>query len=396
MPDYNELKRKFIEIYGGDESDIRVFTSPGRVNMIGEHTDYNGGFVFPAAIMQSSTLLVRKTKGDKIRLAATDLNDRPVIDISNIEECRSLKWGNYQAGVAYVMQNAGYTIVPCDILYHDEVPLGAGLSSSAAIEVVMALMLATFSNEANDKKNEIDMTEIAKLSQKAENIFCGVSCGIMDQFASAMGREGHAIFLDCKDLSYKYVPLDMKGYKIVIGNTKKKRSLAESKYNERCEECAKALEQLRQIKPEATCLRDFAVEEFEENKMLIKDDVCRMRAEHVIYECDRVLKSVEALTSDDLEEFGKLMTGSHISLRDLYEVTGMHLDTMVEESLKIEGCIGSRMTGAGFGGCTVSIVKDDVLDTFISQVKEKYTSRTGITPEFYISEPSDGGREIKL
>ena len=151
MPDYNELKRKFIEIYGGDESDIRVFTSPGRVNMIGEHTDYNGGFVFPAAIMQSSTLLVRKTKGDKIRLAATDLNDRPVIDISNIEECRSLKWGNYQAGVAYVMQNAGYTIVPCDILYHDEVPLGAGLSSSAAIEVVMALMLATFSNEANDK-----------------------------------------------------------------------------------------------------------------------------------------------------------------------------------------------------------------------------------------------------
>lgn len=396
MPDYNELKRKFIEIYGGSENDIRVFTSPGRVNMIGEHTDYNGGFVFPAAIMQSSTIIVRKTEGDKIRLAATDLDDKPVIDINNIEASRSLKWGNYQAGVAYVMQQEGYTITPCDVLYHDEVPLGAGLSSSAAIEVVMALMLATFSNESNNITDSVDMIKMAKLSQKAENVFCGVSCGIMDQFASAMGRQGHAIFLDCKDLAYKYVPLDLKGYKIVIGNTKKKRSLAESKYNERCEECAKALEQLQVEKPEATCLRDFSVEEFEDYKLLIKDEICRMRAEHVIYECDRVLKSVEALSNGDLINFGKLMTGSHISLRDLYEVTGMHLDVMVEESLKIEGCIGSRMTGAGFGGCTVSIVADNVVDKFIEEVGDNYTKKTGIVPEFYVSEPANGGREIKL
>jgi galactokinase len=209
-----------------------------------------------------------------------------------------------------------------------------------------------------------------------------------------MGRKNHAIFLDCKDLSFKYVPLELKGYKVVIGNTNKKRSLAESKYNERRAQCEEALEQLKLAYPDAECLRDITAEQFENGKTLILDEVCRMRAEHVVYECDRVLKSVEALAEGDLRAFGNLMTASHISLRDLYEVTGTHLDVMVEESLKIEGCIGSRMTGAGFGGCTVSIVADSAVDNFISEVGKNYEERTGIAPSFYVSEVGDGGREI--
>ena len=398
MNDYPSIVKAFLELYGGSAEDVRVFTAPGRVNLIGEHTDYNGGFVFPAAICYASTIAVRRRKDGSrtIRLAATDLPDRVTVDLDNPEASRSLRWGNYQAGVVDVMQKAGYTVSPCDVLYCDEVPLGAGLSSSAAIEVVMALMLATFSLEDAGLSQPVDMIEIAKLCQQAENEFCGVSCGIMDQFASAMGRQNHAIFLDCKSLDFRYVPLELRGYKIVIGNTRKKRSLAESKYNERCSECAKALEQLKIALPDITCLRDVSVDAFEDSKMLISDEVCRIRAEHVIYECDRVLKSVEALNNGDLQAFGRLMTASHISLRDLYEVTGLHLDTMVEESLKIDGCIGSRMTGAGFGGCTVSIVREECVDEFIGTVGAHYEERTGIRPDFYVSGACDGAREIRL
>ena len=393
MTDKREIINSFISLYGGDDSDIRVFSSPGRVNLIGEHTDYNGGFVFPAALTQSSTVAVRKTDTGFIRIAATDLPDRVALDIEKLGEYRNLRWGNYQAGVAYVMQQEGYYIQSCDILYNDTVPFGAGLSSSAAIEVVMSLVLAQFSyeNGVTDKPN---MIELAKISQKAENTYCGVNCGIMDQFASAMGRKNHAIFLDCKDLSFKYVPLDLSGYKIVIGNTNKKRSLAESKYNERRAQCEEALAQLKIAYSDAECLRDIPAEKFEDAKELIIDDVCRMRAEHVVYECDRVLKSVEALESGNLRDFGNLMTASHISLRDLYEVTGPHLDIMVEESLAIEGCIGARMTGAGFGGCTVSIVADYAVEGFISEVGYNYQARTGIVPAFYVTEAGDGGREI--
>ena len=209
-----------------------------------------------------------------------------------------------------------------------------------------------------------------------------------------MGRQNHAIFLDCKSLDFRYVPLELRGYKIVIGNTRKKRSLAESKYNERCAECSKALEQLKIALPDITCLRDVSVDAFEDSKMLISDEVCRIRAEHVIYECDRFLKSVEALNNGDLQAFGCLMTASHISLRDLYEVTGLHLDTMVEESLKIDGCIGSRMTGAGFGGCTVSIVENDAIDTFIEKVGTAYKEKIGYAADFYVVEIGDGARKL--
>lgn len=390
-----ELKSEFCKLYGRNDSDIRIFASPGRVNLIGEHTDYNGGYVLPAALSMQTVIALRQNNTNKINLAATDLPDRVSLDIDNLENYKDLKWGNYQAGVAYVLQKAGYNILGCDLLYDDTVPHGAGLSSSAAIEVSTAYALATLSNETNKIEGSPDLKEMAVLSQKAENEYCGVNSGIMDQFASAFGKEKNAIFIDCLDLSYKYVPLDLTGYRIIISNTKKKRSLADSKYNERRAQCEKALEELKTAYPKAECLRDISVAEFEEARSAITDDIAAIRAEHVIYECDRVLKSIDALSKGDITLFGKLMTASHISLRDLYEVTGFELDTLVEEALKIDGCIGSRMTGAGFGGCTVSIVSESRVDDFIENVRENYIEKTGLIPEFYIANTGNGVREIK-
>jgi galactokinase len=390
-----DLKKKFIEIYGGSENDLRVFASPGRVNLIGEHTDYNGGYVFPAALTLNSTVVIRPRKDRQIGLAATDLDVLVKADLDKLDEYKDLKWGNYQLGVADELQKAGYKLIGCDFLFNDTVPLGSGLSSSAAIEVVTALTLVTLGYEANGIKKEVDMISMAKISQIAEHNYIGVKCGIMDQFASAMGKANHAIFLDCKDLSYKHVPFDIKGYRIVITNTTVKRSLATVKYNERRGECEKGLEILKTALPKATCLGEISMDQFNANKHLIEDEIVRKRVEHVIAEDYRVLRSIEALTGNNIEEFGKLMIQSHDSLRDLYEVTGVELDTLVEEALKIEGVAGSRMTGAGFGGCTVSIVADAVVDNFIETVGRKYTERVGLTAKFYVSEIGDGGKEIK-
>lgn len=390
----NELKNKFLEIYGGSEEGIRIFSSPGRVNLIGEHTDYNGGFVFPAAVTMSSTVVARPRNDRTINLIATDLMIRVEASLDQLEQYKTIKWGNYQLGVADELQKAGYPLVGCDLLYHDTVPLGAGLSSSAAIEVATAITLVSLGDPAYGKTKSIDMVEMAKISQRAENKYCGVNCGIMDQFASAMGKANHAIFLDCKDLSFNHVPLNLKGYKIVIANTNKKRSLADSKYNERRSECEKGFEFLNAVIPGTTCLGDISYEEFVKFGSVIKDEVIRKRVEHVISEDDRVLKSVEALSKDDIEQFGKYMIASHNSLRDLYEVTGVELDTLVEEALKMEGVAGSRMTGAGFGGCTVSIVREEAVEKFIETVGKNYTAKTGLTATFYVSEAGDGGREI--
>lgn len=390
----SELKQKFIEIYGGKEDDLRAFASPGRVNLIGEHTDYNGGFVFPAALTMKTTIIARKRNDNIIRLAATDLPDRVEIDPAKIEDYKTLRWGNYQAGIISEMMQDGYTIVGCDLLFDDTTPHGGGLSSSAAIEVATALTLATFSNEAKGNTNAVDMIEMAKIGQRAENKYVGVNCGIMDQFASAMGKKNHVIFLDCKDLSYRLVPLKMDGYKIVISNTNKKRSLADSKYNERRAECEKGLEILKQALPDKTYLGEISVAEYEQHKELITDPTIQRRVSHVIYECDRVLRSIEALEKENIEAFGQLMIASHNSLRDLYEVTGVELDTLVNEALKVDGVIGSRMTGAGFGGCTVSIVADNAVDRFIAQSGKAYQEKIGYEPSFYVSEIGDGGMEL--
>lgn len=390
-----ELKKQFIDIYGGDESDLRVFAAPGRVNLIGEHTDYNGGYVFPAALTMNTTVIARKRNDNLIKLCATDLPDRVEADITRLGDYKDLKWGNYQIGVAYELEKLGYEIVGCEILSHGTIPYGGGLSSSASIEVSVAVMFATFSNEKKGLENNIDMIEMAKVSQRTEHTYAGVNCGIMDQFASAMGKKDMAIFLNCKNLDYKLVPLKMDGHKLIIANTNKKRGLADSKYNERRSECEAAFEILKGAMPDKTCLGDISIAEFEKFAHLIENPVVRKRAEHVIYEDDRVLKSIEALEAGDLKKFGELMCGSHNSLRDLYEVTGIELDTLVDEALKIEGTVGSRMTGAGFGGCSVSLVREDAVDKFIEEVGKNYTAKIGYAPSFYVSEIGDGGMEIK-
>ncbi len=391
-----ELKKEFVKYYGGSEDDIRIFMSPGRVNLIGEHTDYCGGFVFPAAITMGTYIAARKTNDKIIKMRATDLPDYVEADATRINDYKHLSWGNYQLGVAAELEKRGYEIVGCELLFDDTIPHGGGLSSSAAIEVATAITFATFSNELKGITEPLDMIEMALCGQGAENNYCGVNCGIMDQFASAMGKKDHVIFLDCKKLEdYKLVPLKMDGYKIVISNTNKKRSLADSKYNERRAETEEGFAELKAALPNATCLGDISLAEFEANKHLIKRDIVRQRVTHVIEEDDRVLKSIEALQKGDILEFGRLINASGDSLRELYEVTGKELDTLVAEARKVDGTIGSRMTGAGFGGCTMSIVREDAVDTFIEQVGKAYNEIIGYPASFYVDDIGDGGHEVK-
>ncbi|NLL67814.1 MAG: galactokinase [Clostridiaceae bacterium] len=388
------LIQRFLGYFGGGGEQLRIFTSPGRVNLIGEHTDYNGGFVFPAALTLATRIVARPRNDNIIKLIATDLEKMVETDLNNLSAYKNLKWGNYQLGVADELMKAGFNIRGCDLMYDDKVPLGSGLSSSAAIEVATAIALVSLGDEAYGKTKEIDMIEMALISQKAEHNYVGVMCGIMDQFASAMGKKDHAIFLDCKDLSYEHVPIMLDGYSLVIGNTNKKRSLGEGKYNERRAQCEAGLEILREVFPKADCLRDISVMDYEEYKSMLRDDIIKKRVEHIIYENQRVLDSVKALKEGNLELFGKLMNQSHNSLRDLYEVTGIELDTLVDEARKIDGVLGSRMTGAGFGGCTVNLVANKSIDEFILKVGKAYKEKIGYEASFYISDIGDGGREL--
>ena len=379
---------EFVKIYGGNTEGIRVFESPGRVNLIGEHIDYNGGHVLPVALTMATTVLVRKRNDRTIRLYATDLKYVVEANLDRLELFKDYKWGNYQLGVAWQLMAEGYDVPGCEMLFEDKVPLGSGLSSSAAIEVATALALNRLGGY------ETGMEELAVISQKAEHNYVGVNCGIMDQFASAMGKRNHAILLNCRDNSYRLIPLETGDYSLVISNTKKKRSLGESAYNKRRNECETALGILQKAVPAARFLCDISYEELMDNIGLIKDPVIKNRALHCISENDRTLKSAEALENGNLDEFGCLMTASHESLRDLYEVSCKELDTLVEAALSCEGVLGSRMTGAGFGGCTVSLVKKDNIERFIKRVGTVYKEKTGLEAAFYISEAGEGGREV--
>lgn len=389
----DELVKKFLGYFGGADEGIRLFTSPGRVNLIGEHTDYNGGFVFPAALTLATTVVARPRADRKINLIATDLEKMVEADLDNLSAFKNLTWGNYQLGVADELQKAGYNLKGCDLMFDDKVPLGSGLSSSAAIELAAAIALVSLGDKSYGGDKNINKIEMALISQKAEHNYVGVKCGIMDQFASAMGKRDHAIFLDCRDLSYELVPLKLSGYSLIIGNTNKKRSLGEGKYNERRAECESGLANLQEKLHNATCLRDVSCIDFEQYKNIIKDETIRKRVEHIVYEDQRVLDSVKALKEGNLNRFGMLMNQSHNSLRDLYEVTGIELDTLVYEARKVEGVLGSRMTGAGFGGCTVSLVKNDKINDFILMVGRKYKEKIGYEASFYVSDIGDGGRE---
>ena len=382
------LQDNFINVF--NVKDQHLFFSPGRVNLIGEHTDYNGGHVFPCALSFGTYGIISKRNDRKVRLYSMNFEDLGVIEFSL--DCmvydKSHDWANYPKAVIKTFENHGYrTEHGFDILFYGNIPNGAGLSSSASLEVLMAVII-------NDLNNfNLDMISMVKMCQEAENKFIGVNCGIMDQFAIGMGTEGCAILLDCNTLEYRYSKINMEGYKIVIGNTNKKRGLADSKYNERRSECETALAQIQTVK-NINSLGELTEEEFEEVKNVITDPIVRKRAKHAVYENQRTLKAVKALENNNLLLFGKLMSESHISLRDDYEVTGKELDTLVSLAWEMPGVIGARMTGAGFGGCTVSIVKEENVQNFIDTITKKYTEIIGYAPDFYVATISDGARKL--
>ncbi len=380
-------KNEFMEKFGDNKTNLRVYFAPGRVNMIGEHTDYNGGYVFPCALNFGTYLVIRPNDSEQMRLATTNFRFSANVPLKSFEN-QGNHWINYPMGVMDQFKKRGLKLKGMDILFSGTIPNGAGLSSSASIEMVTAVAL-------NDiLGTNLDMLDMAKLSQKAENDFVGVKCGIMDQFASGMGKKDHAIFINCKTLDYETIPLNLGDYKILISNTNKRRGLAGSKYNERraqCEAAVKILSKAKKIK----FLGDLDLSEFNEIKHLITDEIILKRARHVVSENERVLNAIKALKSDNLQKFGQLMNESHDSLRDDYEVTGIELDTLVNEARKVDGVLGSRMTGAGFGGCTVSLVHDDALNEFTNRVGMAYKAAIGLKPDFYIAEIGDGARRLE-
>ena len=385
-----QLVKKFQELFG-EGGDIRFYFSPGRVNLIGEHTDYNGGHVFPCALTIGTYGVARKRADRKIRLYSENFSKMGVIETSldDLVYRDSAGWTNYPKGIVWTFQEKGYPVEKgFDMLMYGNIPNGSGLSSSASVELLMGIILKDlFGYE------DLTMINLALIGQYGENNFNGMNCGIMDQFAIAMGKKDHAIFLDTQNLQYEYAPIRMDGYKIVIAASNKKRRLTDSKYNERRAECEEALKDIQSVK-KIQALGELTEEEFEQVKDAVKDPVCRKRAKHAVYENQGTIQAVKALKNNDLETFGKLMNESHVSLRDDYEVTGKELDTLVEAAWKQDGVIGSRMTGAGFGGCTVSIVKEEAVDAFIKNVGEIYEKEIGYEADFYVVEIGDGTRRI--
>jgi galactokinase len=381
-----ELKKAFEATYGKPAE--AVYFAPGRVNLIGEHTDYNGGPVFPCALSFGTRLLI--AKNDKQVMNFKSLN-QPEIETLQFDQLTTRlenSWVNYPLGVMAQFIKRGKTFTDgYDILIWGDVPNGAGLSSSAALEVVTAFAL-------NDQMNTgFSRADIALIGQKAEHEFALVNCGIMDQFVSANGAKDHAVYLDTTTLEFELVPVKLEGVKIVISNTHSPHKLDSGAYNQRVAECKKAVEQLNTVRP-IKFLAELTEADFKEIESAITDPVAHKRARHVVGEVQRTSDAVEALKAGNLELFGKLMNASHVSLRDDYEVTGPELDCMAEEAWKVEGVIGSRMTGGGFGGCTVSLVKDEAIDTFIQEVGANYEKRIGIKPDFYIAEIGDGATKL--
>lgn len=385
----NKMREEFAKIFG-EGKEPELYFAPGRVNLIGEHTDYNGGHVFPCALSIGTYALARKNDCGKMRFYSLNFTRFGMLaveakDFKNVPEDN---WCNYPKGVMWAYTQKGYTIDSgLDILYYGNIPNGSGLSSSASIEVATSVIL-------NDQFGfDVDMVEVSKICQFSENKFNGVNCGIMDQFAIAMGKAGHAIFLDTADLSYTYAPLELTGAKIVIACSNKKRGLADSKYNERRSQCETALAELQKVKP-IKSLGELTEAEFDAIADAITDPVNRKRAKHAVYENQRTIRAVDALAKNDIALFGKLMNESHVSLRDDYEVTGIELDTLAETAWDQPGVIGSRMTGAGFGGCTVSIVEDDKIDAFIENVGKVYKEKIGYAADFYAVNVGDGAHKL--
>lgn len=385
-----ELMQKFQEIFGG-EGDIRSYFAPGRVNLIGEHTDYNGGHVFPCALTIGTYGLARRRNDNKLRFYSTNFSKLGVIESSLDDLVPSDKagWTNYPKGVMWTFEKRGYKLASgVDFLIYGNIPNGSGLSSSASLEVLTGVMLKDlFGFE------KLSMQDLALIGQYSENNFNGMNCGIMDQFASAMGKKDCAIFLDTSTLEYEYAPVKLADAKIVITNSKVKHSLVGSAYNDRRNECEAALKELQAV-VDIKSLGDLSEEAYEANKDAVKDPVCRKRAKHAVYENQRTIKAVQALKDNKVEEFGKLMNASHVSLRDDYEVSCEEIDILVDLAWQLPGVVGSRITGGGFGGCTVSIVKNDAVDNFIETIGKKYKEKVGHEAEFYVVEIGNGAGKL--
>lgn len=384
--DPRELPKDFVKIYGGTEDSVSVFSSPARINIIGEHIDYNGGMVFPAAINRYLYVAIRKRGDTKIiyndaRFPGTyefDVNETFVYKKEN-------DYANYLNGILSQLKEKEFSF-PCgfEILMASNVPAGGGISSSSALECGFAYAVSeTFGFG-------IDRIEIAKLGQMSEHNFMNVNCGIMDQFIIAMGKKNTAVMLNCDTLEYQYAPLELGDYRFVVMNTNKQRKLADSKYNERRSQCEEALKILQDSGLKITALCQLTPDEWEKSKGAIKDEILLKRARHCIYENQRVKDAVKVLEEKNLSALGKLLNASHKSLKEDYEVTGIELDTLAEESQKQNGCLGARMTGAGFGGCAIALVHKDSIDTFIENVQKAYTEKIGYAAGFFACESGDG------
>ncbi len=388
------MKKKLFDMFAelfGDSEGARFYFSPGRVNLIGEHTDYNGGHVFPCALTLGTYGAARKREDNKIHLYSMNLDSFGVVEASldDLTNKKEYNWANYPLGVVWAFKEKGHTITSgFDMVIWGNIPNGSGLSSSASLEVLTGVILTDLF-----EIKDLSMTDLALIGQYSENNFNGCNCGIMDQFAVAMGKKDHAIFLDTSDLSYEYAPCVLDGAKIVITNSKVKHSLVDSAYNDRRNECAAALKAL-QSELDIQALGDLTPEEFEAHKSLIKDEIPLQRAKHAVYENQRTIDAVTALKAGDIERFGKLMNQSHISLRDDYDVSCEEIDILVDLAWKIPGVLGSRITGGGFGGCTVSIVKDESIDTFIETIGKTYLEKVGHEAEFYTVDIGDGASRL--
>lgn len=380
-----KVLQKFEELFGNAE-DVRVYFAPGRVNMIGEHTDYNGGHVFPCALTIGTYMAVKKREDRRLRFYSLNFDQLGVLEssIDGMKPEEAAEWTNYPKGVMWAFEGRGFSMdCGLDMVVYGNIPAGSGLSSSASLEVVTGYMLKDLYGF------DVTNVDIALIGQYSENNFNGMNCGIMDQFASAMGKKDNAIFLNTADLSYEYAPLVLDGAKILITNSNVKHKLVDSKYNERRSECETALKELQEVVG-INGLGDLTEEQFETYKPAIKDEIRRKRAKHAVYENQRTIRAVEALKNKDIELFGKLMNASHVSLRDDYEVSCEEVDVLAQEAWKIPGVIGSRITGGGFGGCTVSIVKDEAVDTFIEKVGAAYEEKVGKKADFYVVDIGDG------
>lgn len=384
-----QLIRAFEDKFGAG-GDIRVYFAPGRVNLIGDHTDYNGGAAMPAALTYGTWFAVRQRDDTRLRFYSENFEEDGVIegDTRSLEDLRDAGWVRYPAGVLWTFGEEGMPVQKgMDMYVLGTIPNGSGLSSSASVEVGTGYVLKDMYGF------DVSLEQIAKLGQRAENAFVGVNCGIMDQYAIAMGRDGNAIFLTTSPLAYEYAPLDMEGAQIVIVSSNKKRGLGDSKYNERRAECETALTELQE-QVDIASLGDLSSEEFEQICDAIQDPVRRRRARHAVSENERTMQARDALREGDIEQFGRLMNESHDSLRDDYEVTGLELDALVDSARRQPGVVGARMTGAGFGGCTVNIVRDENVDDFIRNVGADYEKAVGYKADFIPASVGGGPRRV--